>query len=148
MKIPNYGAITAKNVVFDLNGTLAVDGKVSSDVKILLKELGNTYNIIVVTADTYGTLKLEFDGLNITIEKIKDEIEKVNAAKKYYPYIGIGNGNNDCSMLLESELGILIIGKEGAAIKALLNSDLVVTDIKDAINLLLNEKRLIATLRK
>jgi len=67
---------------------------------------------------------------------------------KYSPYIGIGNGNNDCSMLEKSELGILVIGKEGASTKALLKSNLVVTDIKDAINLFLNEKRLIATLRK
>jgi len=127
---------------------LAVDGIVSLEVKELLKELSKNYKIVVLTADTYGTLQKEFESLPVTIEKITNELEKVNAAMKYSPYVGIGNGNNDCSMLEKSEIGILIIGKEGASTKALLKSDIVVTDIKNAINLFLNEKRLIATLRK
>ncbi|WP_196793265.1 HAD family hydrolase [Methanococcus maripaludis] len=146
--IPNYGKITSKTVVFDLNGTLAVDGLVSEKIKELLKELGKTYKLVVLTADTYGTLEKEFNGLPITVDKIKNEIEKEKAAEKYSPYIGIGNGNNDCLMLEKSELGILIIGEEGASTNALLKSDIVINNIKDAINLLLNEKRIIATLRK
>jgi len=51
-------------------------------------------------------------------------------------------------MLEKSELGILIIGEEGASTNALLKSDIVINNIKDAIKLLLNEKRIIATLRK
>jgi len=127
---------------------LAVDGLVSEKIKELLKELGKTYKLVVLTADTYGTLEKEFNGLPITVDKIKNEIEKEKAAEKYSPYIGIGNGNNDCLMLEKSELGILIIGEEGASTNALLKSDIVINNIKDAINLLLNEKRIIATLRK
>ncbi|WP_181507946.1 HAD family hydrolase [Methanococcus maripaludis] len=146
--IANYGKIISKTVVFDLNGTLAVDGLVSNEIKELLKELGKTYKLVVLTADTYGTLEKEFKGLPIAVDRIKNEIEKVNAAEKYSPYIGIGNGNNDCLMLEKSELGILIIGEEGASTNALLKSDIVINNIKNAINLLLNEKRIIATLRK
>ncbi|ABO34676.1 conserved hypothetical protein [Methanococcus maripaludis C5] len=127
---------------------MAVDGLVSEKIKELLKELGKTYKLVVLTADTYGTLEKEFNGLPITVDKIKNEIEKEKAAEKYSPYIGIGNGNNDCLMLEKSELGILIIGEEGASTNALLKSDIVINNIKDAINLLLNEKRIIATLRK
>jgi len=45
------------------------------------------------------------------------------------------------------QVAICVIGEEGASVEALLASDVVVKDVKDAINLLLNEKRLIATLR-
>ena len=146
--IPNYKNITAKTAVFDLNGTLATDGKVDKEIKELLNELNKKYDIVVLTADTFGTIKKEFEGYNITIEIIKNTEEKMNKAKEYVPYIGIGNGNNDIEMLKNAEPGIAIIGKEGCSVSALLASDIVVNNIKDAINLLLNEKRMIATLRK
>ena len=74
--------------------------------------------------------------------------DAINKAKEYAPYIGVGNGNNDIDMLKNAELGIAIIGKEGCSVKSLLSADIVVNNIIDAINLLLNEKRMIATLRK
>ena len=147
MEIPNYGRIMAKTVIFDLNGTLGVEGKVKADVKELLKELSEKYEIVVLSSDTFGTLKDEFNELDIKIERVKDGNEKLQKALEYEPYIGVGNGNNDVRMLENAELAICVIGEEGASVKALLASDIVVKDIKDAINLLLNEKRLIATLR-
>jgi soluble P-type ATPase len=148
ISIPNYKNINAKTVVFDLNGTLAVDGKVDEEIKELLNELNKKYDIVVLTADTFGTIKKEFEGYNIVIEIIKNTEEKMNKAKEYAPYIGVGNGNNDIDMLKNAELGITIIGKEGCSVKTLLSADIVVNNITDAINLLLNEKRMIATLRK
>ncbi len=50
-------------------------------------------------------------------------------------------------MLEEAELAFCVIGKEGATVDALLASDVVVTDVRDAIAMLLDEKKLIATLR-
>jgi len=147
MEIPNYGRIMAKTVIFDLNGTLGVEGKVRKDIKELLKELSEKYEIVVLSSDTFGTLKDEFNELDIKIERVKDGNEKLQKALEYEPYIGVGNGNNDVRMLENAELAICVIGEEGASVKALLASDIVVKDIKDAINLLLNEKRLIATLR-
>jgi len=147
MEIPNYGKIEAKTVIFDLNGTLGVEGKVSKEVKEFLKKLSEKYTIIVLSADTFGTLKEEFEGLNVKIERVKDGNDKMRKAQKYSPYIGVGNGNNDIGMLENAELGICVIGEEGTSVEALLNSDIVVKDVRDAISLLLNEKRLIATLR-
>jgi len=147
MEIPNYGRIMAKTVIFDLNGTLGVEGKVRKDIKELLKELSEKYEIVVLSSDTFGTLKDEFNELDIKIERVKDGNEKLQKALEYEPYIGVGNGNNDVRMLENAELAICVIGEEGASVKALLASDIVVKDIRDAINLLLNEKRLIATLR-
>ncbi len=146
--IPNYKDIHANTVVFDLNGTLAVDGKVDCNIKNALNKLNEEYNIVILTADTFGTIKKEFEGHNVSIEIIKNTNEKMNKAKKYSPYIGVGNGNNDVEMLKNAELGIAIIGKEGCSVNALLSSDIVVCDVMDAINLLLNKKRMIASLRK
>jgi soluble P-type ATPase len=60
----------------------------------------------------------------------------------------IGNGNNDSEMVKNAILGIAIIGDEGCATPTLLQSDISCTNIADALELLLNEKRLIATLRR
>ncbi|ACS89796.1 MULTISPECIES: HAD family hydrolase [Thermococcus] len=147
MEIPNYGRIIAKTVIFDLNGTLGVEGKVRKNIKELLRKLSEKYEIVVLSSDTFGTLKDEFNELDVKIELVKDGNEKLQKALKYEPYIGVGNGNNDVRMLENAELAICVIGEEGASVEALLASDVMVKDVKDAINLLLNEKRLIATLR-
>jgi soluble P-type ATPase len=62
--------------------------------------------------------------------------------------IAIGNGNNDCKMLKNAIIGIAILGKEGLASKTLLDSDLVFSNCIDAIHFLMDEKKVIATLRK
>lgn len=147
IEIPNYGKIEARAVVFDLNGTLGVEGKVNEEVKKLLERLSEKYIVVVLSADTFGTLEEEFKGLNVKIERVKDGNEKLEKAMKYEPYIGIGNGNNDVRMLENAELAFCVIGEEGATVDALLASDIVVKDVKDAIAMLLNEKKLIATLR-
>ena len=147
IEIPNYGKIEARAVVFDLNGTLGVEGRVSEEVKKLLERLSEKYIVVVLSADTFGTLEEEFKGLNVKIERVKDGNEKLEKAMKYEPYIGVGNGNNDVRMLENAELAFCVIGEEGATVDALLASDVVVKDVKDAIAMLLNEKKLIATLR-
>ena len=149
LDIPNYKEITARNVIFDLNGTLAVDGQIDKEVLDLLKELSKTYKIVVLTADTLGNAKEIFKGLDsISLEIIRDTEEKTKVAKKYIPYISIGNGNNDIGVFENAQLSIAVIGKEGCSTKLLLSADVVVCDIVDAINLLLKKKRLIATLRR
>ena len=62
--------------------------------------------------------------------------------------VAIGNGANDSLMIKSAHLGIVVIGNEGAAIETLINSDIVCTNIFDALDLLLNSKRIVATLRK
>ena len=62
--------------------------------------------------------------------------------------IAIGNGNNDQEMLKNALLGIAVMGDEGCATATLLQSDISTTCIEDALALLVNEKRLIATLRR
>jgi len=60
--------------------------------------------------------------------------------------VAIGNGFDDASVIEEAGLGICVIGKEGAAGPAIQKADVVVTDILDALDLLLKPLRHRATL--
>ena len=62
--------------------------------------------------------------------------------------IAIGNGANDHLMLKRANLGIAVVGFEGACMAALLSADLVVNSIEDALGLLIEPQRLKATLRR
>ncbi len=147
MEIPNYGELEFTAVIFDLNGTLGTKGKVPENVKELLKRLADRYTVVVLSADTFGTLEEELKDLPVRIERVSSGEEKAKRAKEYSPYAAVGNGNNDVSMLEAAELAFCVIGPEGATTDALLASDIVVKDVKDAITMLLDEKKLIATLR-
>ena len=61
--------------------------------------------------------------------------------------IAIGNGYNDLLMLKEAGLSISVIQKEGACPQSVVFSDIVTTSIIDALELLINPFRMIATLR-
>ena len=52
--IPGFGNIELKDVVFDFNGTLAVEGKLIAGVAEKLELLSEHVNIHVLTADTFG----------------------------------------------------------------------------------------------
>jgi soluble P-type ATPase len=59
----------------------------------------------------------------------------------------IGNGRNDRLLLEASALAIGVCGREGTATEAWQACDVVVADAIDALDLLLQTDRLIATLR-
>ena len=146
-------------ILLDLNGTIATDGKIKEGVKERLAILKEKAEIYILSADTFGTLNdiaknLNVKGMKIDREKygsekiaklkILEELKKQNPDKKI---IAIGNGNNDELLLKNADLGICVIGDEGAWSKTILSSDVVVKDINDALDLLLNENRLKATIR-
>ncbi len=151
--ISGIGKIELENAVFDLNGTIAVNGKIADKVKSKLNKLSENLNIYLLTADIYGTAeKLISD---ITLELVK--ISPVNEAQKKRDFIlkigkektiAIGNGANDALMLKEAKIGIAVIEKEGASQNAILNADLMVRNIDDALDLLLNPIRIASTLRQ
>ena len=153
IEIPNYADFNIENIVFDYNGTLASNGGLNSSSIELLRELCREFNIFVITADTFGSVKEELKDFDLevkiltsnnhTLEKA-DFIRSLNSNKT----VAIGNGNNDIKMLEEATLSIAIIGKEGCATKTLLASDIVLHNIDDAMELFLNPKRLVATLRR
>ena len=153
LNIPGRGSYKLKNMVLDLNGTIALDGRIIDGVEERLQQLAHLLNISIVTADTCGTaqqLELEIDSTIHNIEEGAEDKQKLNLIKQLgrENTIVIGNGYNDISMIKESALSICILGREGAAVEAILSADVLAPDINCALDLLLNPERLVATLRR
>ena len=153
ISIPGRGNYTIKNIVLDLNGTIAVDGKVMQGVKEKVTVLSKELEIFLVTADTNKSAEGLIKNFPVTLCKIKEAEEnnqKLQVVLKQGKdnTVSIGNGCNDVSMLSESAIGICIVGGEGASAEALMAADLAVSNINDALDLLLKPHRLKATLRR
>ena len=139
-----------KHVVFDFNGTMAVDGKLIRGVGVRVKRLAALVDVVVMTADTFGTVRRTLMGLPVKIHIVNNGSEK----RRFVESIGaetvaaIGNGTNDIPMLRAASFGISVFGTEGTSTELLRVSTIVVRHINDAIDLLLKPKRLVATLRR
>jgi P-type E1-E2 ATPase len=153
-EIPNLGKIAIKNVVFDLNGTLAMTGQIRDDVKTKLKMLANKVRVIIASADTRGNLadigkELGVETHHLKLDQPEDEekrllIEELGAENT----VAVGNGVNDNKMLKVAKIGIAVMGREGAATKTINNADIVVTEPAHALDLFLHPIILKSTLRK
>lgn len=151
--VPGRKTYRLKNLVLDLNGTVALDGEMVAGVEERLRRLSACLNITVVTADTHGTAGRLGESLAFSIRGISgggESAQKLSVVQDagWEETVSIGNGCNDVLMLRESALGICVIGAEGAAPEAVTGSDVVVRDINDALDLLLFPDRLVATLRR
>ncbi|MHA1488939.1 MAG: HAD family hydrolase [Promethearchaeota archaeon] len=152
--IPYHGEITIKNVIFDINGTIQFKGQISEELVQKFDELKKSYNILLVSSDTRGNLKNIAKKLGVNFKKVNTQgINDAEAKNNELIKLGkevtvaIGNGNNDALMLKNAILGIAILGSEGASTRSILNSDVVFTDVINAIEFLLDEKTMISTLR-
>ncbi|MEA9979956.1 MULTISPECIES: hypothetical protein [unclassified Pseudomonas] len=106
----------------------------------------------MLTGDTFGTAQEQLSSLdiNLMILPVKDQ----SIAKEDYlrtlgaaGVVAIGNGSNDRHRLAIAALGIAVIGGEGAAMNTLTAADLAVQSVQLALDLLLEPRRLIASLR-
>lgn len=154
LKLPNRDKINIEHLVLDFNGTIANGGILIAGIEEKLINLSKILNIHIITADTYGTINKQFNNKNIKIETIDKEISGRVYKNNFVENLGknnviaIGNGNNDSKMLNSAVIGIAIIGEEGLATDCIINSDIVFSNIFDALNIIENVKGLIATLRK
>ena len=154
LNVPGYKTFRLEHIVFDFNGTLAEGGQLINGLKDRLCALSSNLKVHIVTADTFNTVRQEFSNTDIHIEIIDKKSRGIDYKKDFIKKLGknmviaIGNGNNDAKMLNTAELGVAVIGKEGAAVSSILNSDIIVNDIKDVFNIIDNPQKLIATLRR
>jgi len=144
-----YPVFDIENIFFDYNGTLARGGELIPGVKTKLQRLSSQVNLFVLTADTFGTAQKELADLAIKVLIVSDGVEKAALIRKLGKgnAIAIGNGKNDIEMFQESKLSIGIMGPEGIASKLIEVSDIVVSSITHALDLLLEPKGITATLR-
>ena len=148
-EIPGDGAIRLEHLVLDLNGTLSDRGELIPGVDERLERLATNLQVHLLTADTLGTAgRLAGDlGLPVTTIVTGDDKAAFVAALGAEATAAIGNGRNDAAMLSAARLGIAIVGPEGAASAALIAADIVCQSVTDGLDLLLDERLLIATLR-
>jgi soluble P-type ATPase len=151
-EIPGRENINIKNIVFDYNGTIAVDGKLIEGVGEIINKLAADADIYILTADTYGTVKQECKDINAKVltfpkENAGESKEEIVRELGGNNTICIGNGYNDILMFKESILSIAIIEGEGTSGKLLAHADIVARSIKEALKILLNKNMVKATLR-
>lgn len=153
INIPSRGMVRLHSLVLDVNGTIALDGKLLPGVSPRLEKLNPHLETWLVSADTQGTLSDLATGLKVKAKRLEpgDEagqkrafIEELGAEQ----VVAVGNGANDALMLRRAAIGIAVMGHEGLAAECLAASDLVVPNIESALDLLLFPRRLLATLRK
>jgi len=149
--IPGFGLLRLEHLVSDFTGTLSVDGKLMPEVKKRLITIAGSLKVHILTADTFGTAKEELGGVKCethifkgkALDKRKEDFVKKIGAKGV---VALGNGNNDRLMLETARIGIAVCLAEGCAKDACIASDICVITPLDAIDLLINPKRLKATL--
>ncbi len=150
--IPGYKLLKLEHLVMDYNGTLACDGNLVNGVKEKLKELSQHLSIHIITADTFGKVKKAFEDTDFVVKILPPDDQAVGKLK-YIESLGtqkcvcIGNGRNDRLMLEKAALGIVVMLKEGTSRETLFSGDVFIQDILDALDLLQNPLRLVATLR-
>lgn len=147
------GVLIIKYLVLDFNGTIASNGQIISEIKPLLVNLGKIINIYVLTADTFGTAERQCADLPVILHCLQSDnhtAEKGELVKSLGSdnVVAIGNGRNDLEMLRIAKIGIGVLGAEGLATQVWQNADLIVPGIVEGLELLLNPKSLIATLRQ
>jgi P-type E1-E2 ATPase len=150
--IPGFGALELTHLVLDLNGTLTVDGALVPGVAERLEALRRHLAVHLVSADTRGNAARLAAGLGVALEPLPATGQaeaKAELIRTLGPAgcVAVGNGRIDVPMLTLARLGIAVVLAEGAAGAALLAADVVCTDIRDALDLLLLPGRLVATLR-
>lgn len=151
IQIPGRTDLILNHLILDYNGTIAEDGEIIPGIAPRLEALSQILSICVITADTHGTAAEKCAGLPVQVLTYPTtevgKIKALEAAKLQGGVACIGNGFNDIPMSDACNLSICVIGKEGCCSALLAHTDVTVTSILDALDLLLKPSRLRATLR-
>jgi P-type E1-E2 ATPase len=153
VEVPGRRTFQCEHLVLDLNGTVALDGRVIPGVDERVAELSAHLVVHLVTADTRGKGEETSARMGCHLVRVRPGhearqkralVERLGAEQ----VTAIGNGLNDAQMLSVAALGIAVLGQEGLAHETLQAADLLVGRITDALELLLYPQRLVATLRR
>lgn len=153
LHIPGRGVIQLDHLVCDVNGTLALDGRLLDPAANALARLRDRLTVHLLTADTHGRQDEIDRALGLQAVRIPPGPE-AEAKAAYVRTLGaarvaaIGQGANDAAMLREAALGIALLSPEGLATAALAAADVLAPDIAGALALLEHPLRLVATLRQ
>lgn len=157
LTIPGRGNLRLEHLVCDVNGTLAIDGKLVEGVARSLGLLRDRLEVHLLTADTFGkqaiiNRQLDIEAVRLTPGKLPGD--EARQKEEYVQRLGvdqvvaIGQGANDALMLRAAAIGICVLSPEGSAVETLTSADLVTPNIISALEMLEKPLRLVATLRK
>jgi soluble P-type ATPase len=153
LNIPGRGVIQLQHLVCDVNGTLALDGRLIDGAASALLELGDRLVLHLLTADTHGGQDTIDHQLGLQAVRIAKGAEG-KAKGDYVDTLGrdtvaaIGQGANDAEMLRNAAVGICLISPEGLSTEALMAADIVADSIHSALGMLRHPMRLVASLRR
>lgn len=146
--IPQRGKIELQHAVFDVNGTLAIDGTAIAGVADKLQILSQQLLIHLLASGVHGNPAELEQALGFPVHEIVHGDEKMRYVQNLGPInvIAFGNGANDASMLRLAAIGVVVLTPEGISTRAMQGADIVAYSPMYAIDLVLKPKRLIATL--
>ena len=157
--IPGFGHLHIKAICSDYTGTLSREGELINGVSKRLRWLGELVDIHVVTSDTRKTAHKQLADLPVTLRDRIASDEHDVFKRDYLSELGVdlkhiavfGNGRNDRLWLAAVRdaggLAIAVDVGEGCAVEAMMSANVFVADIENALDLLLDSKRIIGTLR-
>lgn len=150
VEIPGRAPLELEHLVLDVNGTLTDRGVLIDGVGERLARVGERLEIHLLSADTFGSLERVAAELGASFARIASGEDKLRALRELDPErcVAVGNGANDEAMLAAAALGIAVVGPEGAAGAAVRAADVVCASVTDALDLLADERVLVATLRR
>ena len=123
LNIPGRGTLQLEHLVFDVNGSLALDGQLLEGVPRLLRNLRDRLTIHLVTADTHGRQALIDQQLGLQAVRLAPGGEAGQKAE-YVRRLGadrvvaIGQGANDAAMLKEAALASALSHVKGWQLRA------------------------------
>ena len=149
LDIPGRDRLVLDYLLLDQNGTLSTKGELIPEVSERLNQLSSSLSIHILSGDSFGTLAMIATDLGVDARRVDTGADKRAFADQLggFRCVAIGNGYNDVAMLDGCAISIAIIGQEGASSCATLAADIVCCSILDALDLLLDTRMLVSTLK-
>jgi soluble P-type ATPase len=154
--IPGHGEIHLRYIVSDYTGTLSYRGTLVKGVDERLRTLGNLLGVHILSADTWGTAKEQLSWLPVQVHILtgaNHDVQKRDFASRFdlRQVAAFGNGANDRLLLKAVKqaggLAVAVENGEGCAIDAQMNAHIFIVGAANALDLLIDTKFLMATLR-
>jgi P-type E1-E2 ATPase len=149
VEIPGRGRLELEYALLDVNGTLSDRGELLDGVASRLAALGERLELRLVSGDTFETLDAIGAELGVPATRVADGMRKLELVEELGRdrCVVVGNGTNDGLALEAAALGIAIVGPEGASAAAVRSADVLCSSVVEALELLLEPRALVATLR-
>ena len=149
--VPEVGEIEITTIVFDLNGTLQVNGKIPDGVKERVSKLkAKGFLLVLFSGDVRGNASDIAKELGIEFRKCANGKEK---EKEFLTFdtnktAAIGNARIDIGKFKHAKLSIATLQAEGIHVEILKHVDVIVPSINNALDFFLDEEVFKGTMRR